>query len=271
MNSNKPYSLPGSIGHADAKINGEIRLQSHTDQVVLGPSLGHEDRSISSAKRTPHAPVAGNAHLPRVDNPQNGAVLMSETALQRITRSLHTTYDRIYRERMSDMPIINPAVQVRTIGFQLWQGHIIGILITPWCMNLMCLPGEHEDWSGYRDLTKVSREFPAGTYEFINSSDATIGKYQMCSLFSPMYEFVSDDMAVETAQIILRELMNPQHNLQPLNATPLNINQQGLDKQTKNPAISKSTASPEQGKAQQQSVNRRQLLRGVFQLDREIK
>lgn len=190
---------------------------------------------------------------------------MSDAALQPLTHTLHTIYSRIYRERMSDMPMVNSAIQVHTIGFQHWQGHIIGILITPWCMNLMCLPGDNEDWSGYQDLTKMNREFPAGTYEFINSSDKTIGKYQMCSLFSPMFEFPSDSVAVETAHIILRELMNPEHNHAQLKATPLHSTQ--TEQELPDAELPESAVSDRL----QQPVNRRQLLRGAFQLDRTDK
>ena len=35
------------------------------------------------------------------------------------------------RERMHDVPILNPALNVEAVDFQRWQRHWLGVLVTP--------------------------------------------------------------------------------------------------------------------------------------------
>ena len=58
-------------------------------------------------------------------------------------------FARIHREQMADIPILNPRLEVECLGFQEYQGRAIGILITPWLMNLLMLRREKrlEHWA----------------------------------------------------------------------------------------------------------------------------
>ena len=42
----------------------------------------------------------------------------------------------IARERMRGLPIVNPNIDVETIGFRDLGEHRFGILIAPWFMNM---------------------------------------------------------------------------------------------------------------------------------------
>jgi [NiFe] hydrogenase assembly HybE family chaperone len=200
---------------------------------------------------------------------------MSDKAEFDIKRKLESVFNRIYTERMTDMPMVNNKLQVHAIGFQPWQQHYLGVLSTPWFMNLMLIPGEQEDWSEFQELSKRSHAFPSGRYEFITGYEEEIGKYQMCSLFSPMFEFADDDSAVETAQIILQELMNTQ-NQDETHVQPEQI--EAIWKGEDIPDIEAQTAtinitnSPEPERPMiserlQQPLSRRELLRGMFNPD----
>ena len=191
---------------------------------------------------------------------------MTDQDLRLLSDKLEREYRRIYTERMQDMPMVNPSIGIHAIGFHRWQGHVLGILITPWCMNLLCLPGADEDWSDQPDLRKVIHQFPSGNYEFINSTSGDTGKFQMCSLFSPMFEFASDAVAVETAEIILRELQNPQHQQQEISARP---NEEVRRVETAMPrGVGDDIAQrPLLSERLQQPISRRRLLRGALQLD----
>jgi len=54
---------------------------------------------------------------------------------------LVTRYQAIYRERMRDLPIVNSRLAVEAVGFEQWEDKDLGILITPWFMNLVLFPG----------------------------------------------------------------------------------------------------------------------------------
>ena len=195
---------------------------------------------------------------------------MSNNALEQKIHTLETVFNRIYKERMADMPMVNRQLEVHAIGFQPWDQHYLGVLVTPWFMNLMLLPGDSEDWSGLRELSKQTHVFPSGRYEFIVGRDDDIGCYQMCSLFSPMFEFASDETAVETAQIIVQELMNSDNQDEP-HIRPEQMQKIWYGEKIEDEENDKLELEPVQVQEQpslseklQKPISRRQLMRGMF-------
>ena len=57
-------------------------------------------------------------------------------------------YQRIADERMQGMPFVNRALRVEAVDFRAWDDHQVGVLITPWFMNLILLPGPAGDFVG---------------------------------------------------------------------------------------------------------------------------
>ncbi|MBO5996759.1 MAG: [NiFe]-hydrogenase assembly chaperone HybE [Acetobacter sp.] len=131
---------------------------------------------------------------------------------------LEETFREIYSARMRDIPLINKALSVRAVGFRSYEGHVLGILITPWFMNIIFAPGEGEDWSELVSGTKEWVPFPSGEYEFMavcrveEVGIQALPPYRACSLFSPMFEFSTMEQAIETAQEVLRALLDPALN-----------------------------------------------------------
>ena len=121
---------------------------------------------------------------------------------------LETTFGAIGRERMQDVPILNPSLRVEAIGMRAWQGHWLGALVTPWFMNLVLLPGQGP-WRGVADRDSVWHAFPSGRFEFIAGSEAGLGAFHACSLFSPVLEFADHETARETARVALESLFDP--------------------------------------------------------------
>ena len=129
---------------------------------------------------------------------------MTETALTPTT--LADRFQLIYDQAMYGLPVVNPAVAVEAVGFRDWQGRVCGVLITPWFMNLVLLPGLHDDWRSLPIGAKEVLTFPAGRYEFINTHDHSLGGYKACSLCSPMFQFADHAAAVVTATAALQAL-----------------------------------------------------------------
>ena len=99
---------------------------------------------------------------------------------------------------MDGLAFINPALAVEAVGFAPWQGHWLGVLLTPWFMNLILAPRDVAAWQSLRPGETRCYRFPAGAYDFIGAQDDIAGEYQMCSLFSPLLHF--DDH--ETARLV---------------------------------------------------------------------
>jgi len=121
--------------------------------------------------------------------------------------------------RMRGLPFLNPALEVEAVGFAAQVEEVdcgaLGILITPWFMNLMWLaPASSAPLS-----QGVSREHVFGSQRltFIGAVDAEFGAYESCSLFSPMFEFADQASARATAEQVLDllraapEKEEPQH------------------------------------------------------------
>lgn len=97
--------------------------------------------------------------------------------------------------RMIGLDVVNPALAVEAVDFAPWEGHWLGVMLTPWFMNLMLLPGDPGAWQPLATGAKRRYGFPAGEYEFVGANDAELGAYQVCSLFSPVLEFADHETA----------------------------------------------------------------------------
>ncbi len=130
------------------------------------------------------------------------------SAHEDISKTLEDLFNRIREERMHDVPILNPKLSVEAIGFQEWNGYWIGVLLTPWFMNLMLLPTEDcdVDWTSQDIGSKHMHVFPAGKLEFILGNESAIGRFLLCSLFSPVFEFSDHDTARIVAKSALEEV-----------------------------------------------------------------
>jgi [NiFe] hydrogenase assembly HybE family chaperone len=116
---------------------------------------------------------------------------------------------RAAAQRMQGLPIVNQALDVEAVGFARWEGHWLGVLVTPWFMNLTLFPGDPERWQTLAPGAKRRYRFPAGDYEFIGAHDATIGEFQVCSLFSPVHEFEDHATARLVAELAREALFDP--------------------------------------------------------------
>jgi [NiFe] hydrogenase assembly HybE family chaperone len=113
--------------------------------------------------------------------------------------AVEEAFFRIQREQMADVPILNPALSVEAVDFQRWQGHWLGIVVTPWCMSMLLVPGNSENWVSTGDNKRRFVRFPAGDFAFLGSAEMELGEYQSCPLFSPMGQFSSQSEATMTA------------------------------------------------------------------------
>lgn len=120
--------------------------------------------------------------------------------------TLERVYRQILAERISGMPFLNPQLTVRAIGFRPWNEGWIGVMLTPWFMNLMLLPGS-DGWQDLEPGQQLTYRFPSGDYRFTAGEEPGIGLYQMCSLYSPVFQFEDQATAEAVAGQILVELL----------------------------------------------------------------
>lgn len=118
-----------------------------------------------------------------------------------------TLFERIHREQMAGLPLLNRALQVAALGFREFEGRTLGMLITPWMMSLLRFPSPQDDWQSQVLGTKHLIAFPSGTYRFMVNVVEELGVCQMYSLHSPMNRFDNQAAAVAEAQSFMDSLL----------------------------------------------------------------
>jgi [NiFe] hydrogenase assembly HybE family chaperone len=117
-----------------------------------------------------------------------------------ISFRLEAHFHDVHLRAMVDVPICNPALAVASVGFRPWRDQAFGIVLTPWFMNIVLAP-----LSGAPALNAASGEtrsiaLPCGKVDFLVAELDGFGRLLMCSLFSPMDDFVDQEAALATAQ-----------------------------------------------------------------------
>jgi [NiFe] hydrogenase assembly HybE family chaperone len=121
--------------------------------------------------------------------------------------AVEAVFFRIQQTSMVDVPILNMALQVQAIDFRRWQGHWLGMVVTPWCMSMTLVPGKAEGWESVGVNKRRFIHFPAGDFAFLGGQEVELGEYQSCSLFSPMDRFSNQLEAVQTARAAMIGLL----------------------------------------------------------------
>jgi len=146
---------------------------------------------------------------------------------------LEAAFRDIAATRMAGVPVLNPRLQVRALGFEPCAdeaGMSLGVLLTPWFMNLLRWPlaeqgAEAEGAEGAKGAEGPGvgsagalsvpllrpghtgeREIGGQRLTFTGAELPGLGCFEQCSLFSPMFEFADQAAAVATAQEVLRLL-----------------------------------------------------------------
>lgn len=139
--------------------------------------------------------------------------MISHTPQHRVL-ALERVFTEIAHTRLSGVPVLNPAVQVQAFGFAPDTDHtdmLAGVLVTPWFMNLVRLPAQAPS-PGNKLLSvgeKARRTVGHESFEFIGAREPGIGAFEVCSLFSPMFQFANHAAAADTASEILNLLRTP--------------------------------------------------------------
>lgn len=126
--------------------------------------------------------------------------------------SLEALFREVQATRMAGVPVLNPALQVEAVGFEpvpVEAGEppaAVGVLVTPWFMNLVWLPLAPDE-GAHRVGQVKARDVGGTSFEFIGAHEPGLGAYEACSLASPMFEFPHQAQASATAQAVLAALL----------------------------------------------------------------
>jgi [NiFe] hydrogenase assembly HybE family chaperone len=124
------------------------------------------------------------------------------------TAELEQHYRAILSERMQNLPFVNPTLKVEAIGFRDFDGHELGVLLTPWFMNLVLLPGTG-DWDDREPGSLCRWTLPEGNYDLNVCRDEDLGVYMTAVLFRSVADFPDQETARSIALEIMQRLFEP--------------------------------------------------------------
>jgi len=208
----------GSFLGANDKISPRAIMECKICWTPYDPAEGDDTRQILPG--TPFLALPSDWGCPNCDAPKeqflvsedpgSDEVLEAQIIAERV-RELEADFTEIWHAKMRDVPMVNKTLHVQGVGFRMHEGRPLGVLISPWFMNLVQLPMQGEDWSDLIPGVKEVIEFPSGEYEFIQNVRETVGGYKACSLFSPMGEFKTQAQAVDVATAVMSALFDEEN------------------------------------------------------------
>lgn len=205
----------GSFLGAQDKISPQAIMECKICWTPYDPAEGDDYRQADPG--TPFIALPEDWSCPNCSAPKEqfmvledpGAQHVTEAAqLDRLTAALVADFREVWHAKMRDVPMVNKLLSVEAVGWRMVEGRPLGVLISPWFMNLIQLPAEGEDWSGLTPGAKELMAFPSGDYEFIHNTRDMTGGYKACSLFSPMGDFSSQMQAQEVARAVMIALFD---------------------------------------------------------------
>ncbi|WP_460274056.1 [NiFe]-hydrogenase assembly chaperone HybE [Celeribacter sp. ULVN23_4] len=214
----KTIGFEGSYLGAQDKISDQAIMECKICWTPYDPAEGDDTRQVLPG--TPFRALPEDWKCPNCDAPKEqflvsddpgSDAMLAAARLARKTEALVRDFTEVWHAKMRDVPIVNKVLHVQAVGFVEHEGRPLGVLISPWFMNLIQLPAESETWDALTAGEKEVLCFPSGEYEFIHNTREQTGGYKACSLFSPMGEFKTQAQAVDVAKAVMVALFQEEH------------------------------------------------------------
>jgi [NiFe] hydrogenase assembly HybE family chaperone len=142
--------------------------------------------------------VETDAHSEALAPPQPGPVA-----------ALVASLERIGRDSMRGLPFYNEALSVEAVGFERFGEAWIGVLITPWFMNLMLVSDQPIPYAEAANGEQRTIELPGGPVKFLCGGTEDFGMFHAHSIASPMDVYKSQNQARAAARRALAGVRTP--------------------------------------------------------------
>ncbi len=201
-------SFEGSYLGDGSRIDDDTRLECGVCWWVYDPALGDAERQI--APGTPFRLLPDTWSCPNCETEKHKFMVVGSATASTddAVQNLANAYRRAAL-KVKGLPIYNPTLAVEAVGFRLHEGRRVGVVLTPWFMNLTVLPST-EDRAVWVSGGTVRLAFPSGAYDFTVSELDDVGLVGCCSLFSTMSEFTDHEAARLAASTVAEALFEPE-------------------------------------------------------------
>ncbi len=168
---------------------------------VYDPAVGDDVAQVPAG--TAFGDLPEGWRCPKCDSPKERYLPAREEADPRVER-LVEEYRLIADTRMKGLPIVNPRLGVEAVGFEVTAAGLLGALVTPWSINAVLFPV-----SGEAPVDGHQRVLPGGSFRFLPQRLDVAGYVELCSLFSPVFQFDGQAAAVAAARVALAPMVTP--------------------------------------------------------------
>nr|WP_278989005.1 hydrogenase-2 assembly chaperone [Plesiomonas shigelloides] len=120
---------------------------------------------------------------------------------------LEQTFSEIAQGEMQTLPFFRAQVPVRALGFQCYEGQWVGVMLTPWMLSILVLPGLDQVWDSRPQGERLGLRLPFGNAVFHVCEIEAIGQYLSCSLMSPLDPAMSAEQALQLATDVSRQVL----------------------------------------------------------------
>lgn len=119
---------------------------------------------------------------------------------QNPAQRVEQAFRQVAERSMVGLPFYRAHLPVKACGFQLFEGQWFGVILTPWMLQLMLLPGPGQRWAHRAGEERIALALPQGEMLFRAGEIAPDLHYLACSLMSPMDPHLSAEQALMLAE-----------------------------------------------------------------------
>lgn len=120
---------------------------------------------------------------------------------------LAAIYGGIAERSMRELPVYNAALRVEAIGFRAHGDRVVGVLATPWFMNLVVTSRpDGADLPPSTAGASVTHGFPGGDFDCVVGEIDGFGRLDSASLFSPMFRFDDPEVVRAVGEAAIEEV-----------------------------------------------------------------
>lgn len=98
---------------------------------------------------------------------------------------------------------VNPLLKYTSVSFCRYRGDWLGVLITPWLMDLVLLPGGGELWGDIPAGQRRYVDLPQGTVAFSAAESPELGSYQHAPLVASVATLPDMSAAISLANQVM--------------------------------------------------------------------
>lgn len=197
---------------AAGALPDEARLECGVCWWVYDPETGED--TFDTPPGTPFTALPADWRCPACDAPKSKFMALAPgiaptrrgpASLERRVGDLVAAFHAA-EANMIGLPVHNDRLRIEAVGFRAHGDHFVGVMVTPWSMNLTLLPADPDaPPPGALGASRV-HAFPSGSYSFLIGRMDGVGILETCSLFSPMDEFDDPDVCRTVAEAAIEGL-----------------------------------------------------------------